>query len=104
MFFTCGSASRRGPAAPRVLAVRFNFTFSAPMRLSAAVTSFSITSLSGQAGVVSSTVTSTSFPPVPPTLTSFTMFKVTMSLNSSGSFTVRNAAITCSFVKAIWAF
>ena len=57
-----------------------------------------IRSFIGHAGVVSSTFTWTCDPS---TRTSFTMFRVTMSLNSSGSRTVRNAAITSSRCNAM---
>src|SRR6185295_10825629 len=53
-----------------------------------------ISSLTGQAGVVSSIVKSTS---PPATFTSFTKPRVTMSLWRSGSCTARRAARTCSW-------
>jgi hypothetical protein len=57
-----------------------------------------IVPFSGQAGVVSSTATVTSSPS---TLTPFTMPRVTRSLPSSGSWTVRRMSWTCSLVRGI---
>src|SRR4051794_39813649 len=102
-FFTCGSTSRFGPPCPpdpagppcwpRVLADQSMCTPLAPTSRSARSTSRWMTSFIGQAGVVSSMFTETSSPSI---RTPLTMFKVTMSLNSSGSFTRPRAAITAS--------
>src|SRR5712691_2239653 len=54
-----------------------------------------ITVLSGQAGVVSTTVNLTAPPWI---VTSFTMFRVIRSLWSSGSITVRSASMTDCYV------
>ena len=97
-FFTCGRAPWRGPGAARVLAESSIFTCSAPAARRAAVTSFSMRSFNGQAGVVNSMFTIT----VPPSMrTSLTMLSVTMSLKSSGSWTLLRALMTCSRDNAI---
>ena len=64
---------------------------SAPIPLSTARALPSISSLSGQAGVVSSIVNATA---VPSMATSLTISSVTMSRPSSGSWTARSASMT----------
>ncbi len=95
-FFTPGSncSAVRG-VARRTLAPQVSSTNSTPIGSSAAWTRDSISSLSGQAGVVSSIVKATA---LPSTLRSRTMFRVTRSPPSSGSWTVPRAVMTAASV------
>ena len=86
------------PKPPRVLTLAVIFARAAVTPGSAATSASAsafIWSLTGQAGVVSSTVKSTSPPAIS---TSFTKPRVTMSLWRSGSCTLRRAESTCSWV------
>src|SRR5512135_2708994 len=86
------------PKPPRVLTLAVIFARAALTPGSAATSDSAwdfISSRTGQAGVVSSIVKSTS---PPRTATSFTNPRATMSLWRSGSCTPRRAERTCSFV------
>ena len=92
MFLTPGtSCSAWRGAARRTMAPQVMSTPVAPMPPSAARVVRSISSLSGQAGVVSSMVMAMA----EPSMTTFlTMSRVTRSFPSSGSWTVRIASMT----------
>ncbi len=90
MFFTPGvMAAEVTPGAERTCAPQAILTAVAPAALSAASTSLPMVSLSGQAGVVSSTLSETV---VPSTARSFTIPRLTRSRCSSGSFTFFRAS------------
>ena len=90
MFFTPGvSPPTPTPGAARTWAPQEIFTAVAPAPRSAASTSLPMVSLSGHAGVVSSTLSETV---VPSTTRSFTIPRPTRSRCSSGSFTFFRAS------------
>ena len=99
MFFTPGTSSsaERG-AARRTVAPQVMASSSTPTGASALRTSVSISSLSGQAGVVSSIVNATADPSI---ARSLIMLRVTRSPPSSGSWTVRRAARTVASVMTL---
>ena len=97
MFLTPGTSCsgwrgwERRTMAPQVMS-----TFVAPIAPSAALVVRSISSLSGQAGVVSSMVIDRA----EPSMTTFlTMSRAIRSRPSSGSWTVRIASMTASWVR-----
>ena len=99
MFFTpsrsCGPPDG---AARRTMAPHVISTSAAPIPTRAARAFVSISSLSGQAGVVSSIVKATFGPSITIPLT---MLRVTMSRPSSGSWTVRRASKTAPSVSVL---
>jgi hypothetical protein len=98
-FLTPGmSCSGRTGAARRTMAPQVMSTASAPMDRTAVLTFRSISSLSGQAGVVSSMVNAILDPSI---ARSLTMLSVTMSRPSSGSCTVRRTSKIASGVSWI---
>ena len=100
MFFTPGvSCPCATPGAERTWAPQVTSTRLNPAPSSAAFTSLPMTSLSGQAGVVSSTLRRTVSPA---TARSFTMPSETRSRRSSGSMTFFRAARAASASSVMW--
>src|SRR5512137_203341 len=101
MFFTPGVIDDWAtPGADRTRAPKRRSTRDAPAPRRAASTSLAMASLSGHAGVVSSTC-SEAIPPS--TLRSFTIPRLTRSRCSSGSITLRSAAVALSSVISMGA-
>src|SRR5512136_2360852 len=100
MFFTPGVSPPPCPmpGAARTWELQAISTRAAPAARSAASTSFPMRSLSGQAGVVSSRVSETASPR---TVRSFTIPRPTMSRCSSGSITLRSAAVAACTSSAM---
>ena len=96
-FLTPGrSCSAWRGCARRTIAPQVISTVSAPIAVSTALALPSISSLSGQAGVVSSIVKAIAAPSM---ATSLTISRVTMSRPSSGSWTARSASMTALSVR-----